>query len=125
MRGTVRVLVVGGLALALAHAFAQRSREEVRAEAASAARAGQIDRGEVTREPVMPSVRTRLEVKAESRAAVKAGTIARGEAAAAPPPPATSASSDAGKSRAEVRAEAASALGMMRKPETPSEAARK
>ena len=120
MRRAAPVLLAGGLVIALAPAFAQKTREEVRAEAASATRAGHIDRGEVTREPATPSVRERTEVKAESRAAVKAGAIDRGEVTSAPP----AASSAAGKSRAEVRAEAASALGM-RKPETPPEATRK
>ena len=115
----VPLLLVGGV-FALAPVFAQKSREAVRAEAASAALAGQIDRGEVTREPAALSVRDRGEVKAESRAAVKAGAIDRGEVRSPPP----DASSAPPKSRAQVRAEAASALGM-RKPEIATEATRK
>ena len=119
MRRAVPQLLSGAV-FALAPVFAQKAREDVRAEAASAAHAGQIDRGEVTREPATLSVRDRAEVKAESRAAVKAGAIDRGEVRSAPP----DASSAPVKSRAEVRAEAASALGM-RKPEIPTEATRK
>jgi len=118
-RWAVPLLVIGGV-FALAPVFGQKAREDVRAEAASAARAGQIAHGEVTREPATGSVRDRADVKAESRAAVKAGAIDRGEVRSTPP----DAASTPAKSRAEVRAEAASALGM-KKPEIPAEATRK
>jgi hypothetical protein len=121
MRTVAVLLALGGAGLCATPAAAQRTREQVRGDAASAARAGQISRGEVTPEPATPSVRTRPEVKAETRAAVKAGAIDHGEVTAAP---ASAASDAASKSRAEVRAEAASALHL-RKPATPAEATRK
>ena len=114
------LLAVGGAMLAPVPAAAQKTREQVRVDAASAARAGQIPHGEFTPEPAATSVRARPEVKAETRAAVKAGAIDRGEVTAPPP----AASDAAAKSRAEVRAEAASALHL-RKPATPAEATRK
>jgi len=89
------------------------SREAVRAEAASAARAGKIPRGEAT-EPGPPpktSTRSRSEVKAETRAAVKAETIEHGEGRSSMETPVAPASGPT-KSRAEVKAEAASALGL-------------
>jgi hypothetical protein len=100
-------IVVAGLLAALVgtSALAQsKSREEVRAEAASAAKAGQIDHGEVTTVPPTPSTKARPDVKAETRAAVKAGQIDHGEVTTTPPVPKTS------KTRAEVKAEAASAI---------------
>ncbi|HEX7441246.1 MAG TPA: DUF4148 domain-containing protein [Caldimonas sp.] len=104
---TVSSIALAGLLAAFATGFAvaqPKTREEVRAEAASAARAGQIDRGEVTTVPPAQSVRARAEVKAETRAAVKAGAIDRGEVTRVPAPkPST-------KTRAEVKAEAASAI---------------
>lgn len=118
--GAVLLAVFAGAVLSATSVGAQKTREQVRADAASAARAGQITHGEVTPETAAPSLRTRPEVKAETRAAVKAGEIDHGETAA----PALAASSVGAKSRAEVRAEAASALHM-RKPATPAEAARK
>jgi hypothetical protein len=85
-----------------------KTREEVRAEAASAAKAGQIDRGEVTHAaPPARSTKSRAEVKAETRAAVKAGAIEHGEADAAVPP---SAPGGKVKTRAEVKAETAAAI---------------
>ena len=118
--GAVLLAVFTGAVLSATPVWAQKSREQVRADAASAARAGQITHGEVAPETAAPSLRTRPEVKAETRAAVKAGEIDHGETAA----PALAASGAGAKSRAEVRAEAASALHM-RKPATPAEAARK
>ena len=118
--GAVLLAVLAGAALSVTPAAAQKTREQVRADAASAARAGQITHGEVAPEAATPSPRSRPEVKAETRAAVKAGEIDHGETAA----PALAASNAGAKSRAEVRAEAASALHM-RKPATPAEAARK
>jgi hypothetical protein len=104
---TASSIVVAGLLAGLVGtgALAQtKSREEVRAEAASAAKAGQIDHGEVTTEPPARSTKARTEVKAETRAAVKAGQIDHGEVTTAPPLP------KATKTRAEVKAEAASAI---------------
>jgi hypothetical protein len=100
-------IVVAGLLVALigTSALAQsKSREEVRAEAASAAKAGQIDHGEVTTVPATRSTKARPDVKAETRAAVKAGQIDHGEVTTTPPLPKTS------KTRAEVKAETASAI---------------
>lgn len=103
--------VLGGLGAMLALAFGAghaqqppQTREEIRSEAASAAKARQLDTGEVTRVPQAASTRPRAEVKAETRPAVKAGTVGHGEVAG---PPASSASV---KTRAEVKAEAASAI---------------
>jgi len=104
---TAPSIVVSGLLAGLvgAGALAQtKSREEVRAEAASAAKAGQIDHGEVTTVPPSRSTKARTDVKAETRAAVKAGQIDHGEVTTTPPLPKSS------KTRAEVKAEAASAI---------------
>ena len=105
---TAPTIVVAGLLAGLfdtgALAQTAKSREEVRAEAASAAKAGQIDHGEVTTVPPVRSTKARTEVKAETRAAVKAGQIDHGEVTTTPPLPKTS------KTRAEVKAEAASAI---------------
>jgi len=81
-----------------------KTREEVRGEAASAAKAGQIDRGEVTTVPPVRSTKARTDVKAEARAAVKAGQIDHGEVTTVPKP------QPSAKTRAEVKAEAASAI---------------
>jgi hypothetical protein len=107
MKTASSIVVVAGLLAGLIGTgpLAQtKSREEVRAEAASAAKAGQIDHGEVTTEPPARSTKARTEVKAETRAAVKAGQIDHGEVTTAPPLP------KATKTRAEVKAEAASAI---------------
>ena len=104
---TVPSIVVAGLLAGLVGtaALAQtKSREEVREEAASAAKAGQIDRGEVTTVPPVRSTKARTDVKAETRAAVKAGQIDHGEVTTTPPHP------KASKTRAEVKGEAASAI---------------
>ena len=81
-----------------------KTREEVRGEAASAAKAGQIDRGEVTTVPPVRSTKARTDVKAETRAAVKGGQIDHGEVTTVPKP------QPSAKTRAEVKAEAASAI---------------
>jgi hypothetical protein len=104
---TISSIAAAGLLalLATGAALAQpKTREEVRAEAASAARAGQIDRGEVTSVPPAQSVKARAEVKAETRAAVKAGAIDHGEVTRAPT------ATPSAKTRVEVKAEAASAI---------------
>jgi hypothetical protein len=97
----VGVLVAAGTASVQAQS---KTREEVRGEAASAAKAGQIDRGEVTTVPPVRSTKVRTDVKSETRAAVKAGQIDHGEVTTVPKP------QPSGKTRAEVKAEAASAI---------------
>ena len=75
MKAATALIAAAGLcgSLALSSAFAQpKTREEVRGEAASAAKAGLIDHGEVTKVPPAPSTRVRAEVKADTREAVKA-----------------------------------------------------
>lgn len=106
LRHTIFALGTGaGLALGGAVAAQQpQTREEIRSEAASAAKARQLDTGEATRVPPAASTRPRAEVKAETRPAVKAGTVGHGEVAG---PAASSASV---KTRAEVKAEAAAAI---------------
>lgn len=104
---TVSSIVAAGLLASLATGLAvaqPKTREEVRPEAASAARAGQIDRGEVTTVRPAQSVKAGPEVKAETRAAVKARAIDQGEVTRAPAP------KPSAKTRAEVKAEAASAI---------------
>ena len=106
----VAVGLVAGLfaAFSAVPAFAQsKSREEVRGEAASAVKAGEIDHGEATRAASAASLRPRAEVKADARAAVKAGAIDHGEVSSQAIPPKTTL-----KTRAEVKAEAASAIRM-------------
>ena len=110
------VLVAAGVAALPASAQPQKTREDVRAEAASAARAGQIDHGEITRVPPTQSTKPRAEVKADTRAAVKAGAIDHGEVTTLPPVGPT------GKTRADVKAEAASAI-RPRRAARPEEAA--
>ena len=104
----VNVVSVGiGLLVAVGSASVQaqsKTREEVRGEAASAAKAGQIDRGEVTTVPPVRSTKARTDVKAETRAAVKAGQIDHGEVTTVPKP------QPSAKTRAEVKAQAASAI---------------
>ena len=103
-----RLLIVAaglGVCLVSSMGWAQpKTREEVRGEAASAARSGDIDRGEITKVPPAQSTKARAEVKAETRSAVRARTIDHGEVTAAPPVTAPT------KTRAEVKSEAASAL---------------
>ena len=94
------------------------SREQVRAEAASAAKAGEIARGEAVNVPVPPSTKPRAEVKAETRAAVKTRAIDHGEVTSVP------AVGPSARTRAEVKAEAASAIHAAppRKPEAAASA---
>lgn len=90
-----------------------KTRDEVRGEAASAAKAGQIDHGEVTKIASAPSSKARADVKAETRAAVRSGAIDHGEV-----------TTDAGikapptKTRAQVNSEAASAIRAQSTPPT-------
>lgn len=103
---TSNLIIAAGLLAGVAASSIQaqpKTREEIRAEAASAAKAGQIDRGEVTTVPPVRSTKARTEVKSETKAAVKAGQIDHGEVTMIPAPQST-------KSRAEVKAEAASAI---------------
>ena len=79
MRTVPSIVAAGLLAVVVGPAaLAQTtSREEVRAEAASAAKAGQIDHGEVTTTPPQPKgSKTRAEVKAEAASSIKGGTLA-------------------------------------------------
>ena len=72
MRRAVPLLLIGAV-FALAPVLAQKAREDVRAEAASAAHAGQIDRGEVRSAPPDASsapVKSRAEVRAEAASAL-------------------------------------------------------
>ena len=114
MMKSVSMKVLGTASLALLFALsasaqpqasAPRTREAVRAEAASAVKAGEIDHGEVTRvPPPVGSPQPRGPVKAETRAAVKSGQIEHGEGTPKQAlPPST-------RTRAEVKAEAASAI---------------
>ena len=116
--------IAAGLLAAVAAASIQaqpKTREEVRAEAASAAKAGQIDRGEVTTVAPTRSTKARTDVKSETKAAVKAGQIDHGEVTTLPAPQSST------KTRAEVKAEAASAirarpLGKVDEPKEPKAA---
>lgn len=87
----------------------KKSREDVRGEAASAAKANQLDTGDATRVAPAASLRSRAEVKAETPVAVKTGAIGHGEVAVTPA--SAPAVVPSVKSRAEVKAEAASAIG--------------
>jgi hypothetical protein len=66
-----QLLVVG--------AFAQATRAEVKAEAASANKSGAIAKGEATVAPAAKSTAARADVKKDAAAAEKAGTIPKGE----------------------------------------------
>ncbi|OYV02111.1 MAG: hypothetical protein CFE45_01850 [Burkholderiales bacterium PBB5] len=68
-----QLLVVG--------AFAQATRAEVKAEAASANKAGAIAKGEATNAPAAKSTAARAEVKKDAAAAEKSGAIPKGEGA--------------------------------------------
>lgn len=106
MKATTLIAAAGLLAaLASAPGLAQqKAREDVRAEAASAAKAGLVEHGETAQVPAARSSKSRAEVKSDTRAAVKAGAIDGGEVTSvAPSKPST-------KTRAEVKAEAASAI---------------
>lgn len=85
-------------------AFAQTTRAEVKADAASAVKSGAIAEGQVMKEPKAKSTAARAEVKAEAASAKKSGAIAKGQAAASAP------KAMSVKSRAEVKAETKDAV---------------
>ena len=86
-------------------AFAQTTRADVKAEAASAVKSGSMTKGDVTVAPKAKSTAARADVKNEAAAAEKAGTIAVGDGAASKDTKAKSV-----KSRAEVKAETKAAV---------------
>lgn len=92
-------------------AFAQTTKAEVKAEAASANKAGAIAKGEDTKAPKAKSEKPRAEVKAEAKAAEKAG-LPKGEEGAAP-------KAKSEKARAEVKKEAKDAAKAQPKGEAP------
>ena len=65
--------------LLVVSAFAQATRAEVKAEAASAVKSGAMAKGEGSASPAAKSVKPRAEVKKEAAAAEKAGTLVKGE----------------------------------------------
>ena len=85
-------------------AFAQTTRAEVKADAASAVNSDATAKGQVTKEPKAKSTAARAEVKAEAASAKKSGAIAKGQAAASAP------KAMSVKSRAEVKAETKDAV---------------
>ena len=85
-------------------AFAQTTRAEVKAEAASAVKSGTTPQGRVTKEPKAKSTADRAEVKAEAASAKKSGAIAKGQA------PASAPNVMSVKSRAEVKSETKDAV---------------
>ena len=60
-------------------AFAQATRAEVKAEAASANKSGKVVKGEGSASPEGKSTKSRPEVKAEAAAANKSGAVVKGE----------------------------------------------
>ena len=100
-------------------AFAQTTRAEVKAEAASANKSGAIGKGEVTQPAKAKSTAPRAEVKKEAAAAEKAGTIPAGEAGSKDP------KAKSEKARAEVKAETKDAVkkGEIAKGDVPAGAA--
>ncbi len=99
-------------------AFAQTTRAEVKAEAASANKAGDIAKGQGSDAPKAKSTAARAEVKKEAAAAEKAGTIATGQENTAPKAKST-------KPRAEVKADTKDAVksGEIAKGQVPAGAA--
>lgn len=84
-------------------AFAQTTRAEVKAEAASANKSGAIAKGQTTDAPKPKSTAARADVKMEAAAAEKSGTIAAGQVSKETKPMST-------KPRAEVKAETKEAV---------------
>ena len=84
-------------------AFAQTTRAEVKAEAASANKAGAIAKGEGSDAPKGKSTAARADVKKEAAAAEKSGTIATGQVSKEPKAMST-------KPRAEVKADTKDAV---------------
>ncbi len=84
-------------------AFAQTTRAEVKAEAASSVKSGTAIKGDVTPAPKPKSTAARADVKMDAAAAEKAGTIETGRVAKEP-------KAKSVKSRAEVKAETKDAV---------------
>ena len=95
-------------------AFAQTTRAEVKAEAASANKAGAIAKGEGSDAPKPKSTAARADVKMEAAAAEKSGTIATGQVSKESKPMST-------KARAEVKSETKDAVkkGEIKKGQVP------
>ena len=87
---------------AVAPVFAQATRAEVKAEAASTNKAGKTVKGEGSASPEGKSTKARAEVKKEAAAAEKSGAVVKGEGSASPEGKST-------KARADVKKEAATA----------------
>lgn len=85
-------------------AFAQTTRAEVKADAASSVKSGSTLKGDVTPAPKAKSTAARADVKKEAAAAEKSGTIETGQAVAKEP------KAKSVKSRAEVKAETKDAV---------------
>ena len=105
--------------LLAASAFAQATRADVKADAASANKSGTIGKGQVTEPVKAKSTAPRAEVKKEAAAAEKAGTIPAGEAGSKDP------KAKSEKPRAEVKAETKDAVkkGEIAKGDVPAGAA--
>ena len=73
------VLIAVLAQFAVAPVFAQATRAEVKAEAASANKAGKIAKGEGSASPEGKSTKARADVKKEAAAATKAGAKTGGE----------------------------------------------
>lgn len=83
--------------------FAQTTRAEVKADAASSVKSGGTPKGDITVAPKAKSTAARADVKKDAAAAEKAGTIEAGEVAKEPKVKSV-------KSRAEVKAETKEAV---------------
>ena len=96
-------------------AFAQATRAEVKAEAASANKSGAIAKGQTSDAPKPKSTAARADVKKDAAAAEKAGTIATGQVTKEPKATST-------KARTEVKAETKDAVnaGEITKGQVPS-----
>ncbi len=109
---TLAAVVVAAQALAVAAWAQDKTRADVKAEAAAANKAGAIPKGEATT-PVAASKSTkdRADVKADAAAAVKAGTTtsSRREAAANRPAKITMTKEEKAAARAKRKAETAAA----------------
>ncbi len=86
-----------------ASAFAQATKAEVKAEAASANKAHAIESGELSKAPKTKSTAARADVKKDAASASKAHAIESGEVAKEPKAKST-------KARAEVKAETKDAI---------------
>jgi len=104
--------LASALVLTLVSSYAQTSRPEVKAEAASANKAGTTVRGEGSGAiPATPSTKARADVKGEAAAANKSGDVVKGEGSnvKAEKKPKLTAEEKAA-ARAKRKAEAASAV---------------